>query len=171
MVFSSQLRITDVHIKLRFTVTNFQNKRHTKKGIIRNLTFTTMKKIGIILVLTLILVNTYSQNTAILYENEKGVFQSDREQNVTHVTIGNDLISVRDSEEGVNLRIGNAEINILESLEGSKSLNMLRYGTTVRAGYSTLQLYGTYYFTPLFKTGKGPELYPFEVGVSFSFES
>lgn len=51
------------------------------------------------------------------------------------------------------------------------SLNMLRYGATIRAGYSNLQLYGTYYYTPLFKNGKGPELYPFEVGVSFSFES
>jgi hypothetical protein len=53
---------------------------------------------------------------------------------------------------------------------GDFSLNMLRYGATVRAGYGMLQLYGTYYFTPLFKTGKGPELYPFEVGISFSFE-
>ena len=53
---------------------------------------------------------------------------------------------------------------------GDFSLNMLRYGATVRTGYGMFQLYGTYYFTPLFKTGKGPELYPFEVGVSFSFE-
>jgi hypothetical protein len=50
------------------------------------------------------------------------------------------------------------------------SLNMLRYGATARVGYGMFQLYGTYYLTPLFKTGKGPELYPFEVGVSFSFE-
>jgi hypothetical protein len=50
------------------------------------------------------------------------------------------------------------------------SLSMLRYGATVRAGYGNLQLYGTYYFTSLFKTGKGAELYPFEIGVSFSFE-
>jgi hypothetical protein len=50
------------------------------------------------------------------------------------------------------------------------SLNMLRYGATVRAGYGMFQLYGTYYMTPLFKTGKGPELYPFEIGFSFSFE-
>lgn len=53
---------------------------------------------------------------------------------------------------------------------GDFSLNMLRYGATLRAGYGMFQLYGTYYLTPLFKTGKGPELYPFEVGVSFSFE-
>jgi hypothetical protein len=51
------------------------------------------------------------------------------------------------------------------------SLNMLRQGATLRVGYGNLQLNGTYYFTPLFKTGKGPLLYPFEIGVSFSFES
>lgn len=52
------------------------------------------------------------------------------------------------------------------------NLNILRYGGTVRVGYSNLQLFGTYYFTPLFREGKGPggfDLYPFEVGVAFSF--
>jgi hypothetical protein len=50
------------------------------------------------------------------------------------------------------------------------SLNMLRCGATVRAGYGMFQLYGTYYMTPFFKTGKGPELFPFEIGFSLSFE-
>jgi hypothetical protein len=52
------------------------------------------------------------------------------------------------------------------------NLNILRYGGTVRVGYSNLQLFGTYYFTPLFREGKGPggfDLYPFEVGLAFSF--
>jgi hypothetical protein len=52
------------------------------------------------------------------------------------------------------------------------NLNMLRYGGTVRLGYSNFQLYGTYYFSPLFQDGKGPggfDLYPFEVGMAFSF--
>jgi hypothetical protein len=52
------------------------------------------------------------------------------------------------------------------------NLNMLRYGATVRLGYSNLQLFGTYYFSPLFQDGKGPggfDLYPFEVGMAFSF--
>ena len=48
------------------------------------------------------------------------------------------------------------------------SLNMLRYGFTARAGYKNINLYGTYYMTPLFREGKGPVLHPFEVGVSFS---
>jgi len=55
---------------------------------------------------------------------------------------------------------------------GDFSLNMLRYGSTVRIGFGNFQLYGTYYITPLFRTEKGPEgidLYPFEVGIAFTF--
>jgi hypothetical protein len=55
---------------------------------------------------------------------------------------------------------------------GDFSLNLLRYGATARVGYQNFQIYGTYYMSPLFKTGKGPggyELYPFEIGFSFSF--
>lgn len=52
------------------------------------------------------------------------------------------------------------------------SLNMLRYGATARVGYENFQIYGTYYMTPLFQTGKGPggyDLYPFEIGIAFTF--
>jgi hypothetical protein len=55
---------------------------------------------------------------------------------------------------------------------GDFSLNMLRYGATARIGYENFQLYGTYYATPLFRTGKGPagnDLYPFEIGIAFTF--
>lgn len=55
---------------------------------------------------------------------------------------------------------------------GDFSLNMLRYGATARIGYENLQIYSTYYMTPLFKEGKGPggyDLYPFEIGLAFTF--
>jgi hypothetical protein len=55
---------------------------------------------------------------------------------------------------------------------GDFSLNMLRYGATARVGFENLQLYGTYYMTPLFREGKGPggnDLYPFEIGIAFTF--
>ena len=45
------------------------------------------------------------------------------------------------------------------------SLNALRWGTTARVGYRDFQIYGTTYHTPMFKKGKGPQLYPFEVGI------
>jgi hypothetical protein len=52
------------------------------------------------------------------------------------------------------------------------SLNLLRYGATARIGYQNFQLYGTYYATPLFQTGKGPggyDLFPFEIGFACTF--
>ncbi|MCU0408713.1 MAG: PorT family protein [Bacteroidales bacterium] len=49
------------------------------------------------------------------------------------------------------------------------SLNTLRWGATARLGYEVLQVYGTCYFTSLFESGKGPELYPFEVGIALTF--
>ena len=49
------------------------------------------------------------------------------------------------------------------------SLNILRFGTTARLGYDFVQLFGTFYFTPLFEKGKGPQLYPFEIGIAFTF--
>jgi len=48
------------------------------------------------------------------------------------------------------------------------SLNVLRYGVTARAGYEMVQVYGTCYLSQLFETGKGPVLYPFEVGIALT---
>ena len=48
------------------------------------------------------------------------------------------------------------------------SLNVLRYGVTARAGYEMVQVYGTCYLSPMFEKGKGPELYPFEVGIALT---
>ena len=50
------------------------------------------------------------------------------------------------------------------------SLNILRYGPTVRIGYESFQIYATYYMNGLFQDGKGPELYPVQVGLSFTFD-
>lgn len=57
--------------------------------------------------------------------------------------------------------------------DGDFNLNLLRYGATARIGYENFTLYGTYYLTPLFKTGKGPgavDLYPFEIGIAFTID-
>lgn len=50
------------------------------------------------------------------------------------------------------------------------SLNVFRYGPTVRVGYESFQIYATYYMNGLFQESKGPELYPLQVGVAFSFD-
>jgi hypothetical protein len=51
------------------------------------------------------------------------------------------------------------------------SLNTFRWGATCRIGYEFFQIYGTCYFTSMFESGKGPELYPFEVGIAFTFNN
>jgi len=57
--------------------------------------------------------------------------------------------------------------------DGDFSLNLLRYGATARIGYENFQIYGTYFMTPLFKTGKSPggvDLFPFEIGIAFTID-
>jgi len=48
-------------------------------------------------------------------------------------------------------------------------LSPFRYGYTVRAGYGFLKLFANYYDTPLFESGKGPQIHPFTVGFMLSF--
>lgn len=53
------------------------------------------------------------------------------------------------------------------------NLNLLRYGATARIGYENFNVFGTYWLTPMFKTGLGPggvDLYPFEIGISFTID-
>jgi hypothetical protein len=45
-------------------------------------------------------------------------------------------------------------------------LSPLRYGFTARVGYRALKIFANYYPTALFKSNKGPELYPFSVGLT-----
>jgi len=48
-------------------------------------------------------------------------------------------------------------------------LSPFRYGYTVRAGYGFLKVFANYYDTPLFESGKGPQIHPFTVGFMLSF--
>jgi len=50
------------------------------------------------------------------------------------------------------------------------SLNEIRYGPTVRIGYDSFQIFGTCYINGLFKEDKGPELYPVQIGIAFTFD-
>jgi hypothetical protein len=47
------------------------------------------------------------------------------------------------------------------------SINPLKYDLTGRIGLGELCIFANYGMTPLFKEGKGPELVPFTVGISF----
>lgn len=46
------------------------------------------------------------------------------------------------------------------------SLSPFRYGAHVRVGYRSLNLFATYYITPLFGEVATPELYPFSIGLT-----
>jgi hypothetical protein len=47
-------------------------------------------------------------------------------------------------------------------------LATFRYGYTVRAGFRSLSMYTNYYVSPLFDKDKGPQVYPFVIGISLS---
>jgi len=49
------------------------------------------------------------------------------------------------------------------------NINPFRYGLTARIGFHNISLFGDYNFTPMFIRDKGPELYPFSLGLSLTF--
>jgi hypothetical protein len=49
------------------------------------------------------------------------------------------------------------------------NLNSFKYGIMVRAGYRWLNLYATSDMSRLFQKGQGPDIYPWAVGILFSF--
>jgi hypothetical protein len=49
------------------------------------------------------------------------------------------------------------------------NLSPFRYGLTARLGFEDVNLFANYYMTTLFEKDKGPELYPFSVGISIPF--
>jgi len=47
------------------------------------------------------------------------------------------------------------------------NINSFKYAATARVGYKNMGLFATYSLTPLFESGKGPDLTPFTIGISF----
>jgi hypothetical protein len=47
------------------------------------------------------------------------------------------------------------------------NLNSFKYEATARVGYKDVCLFANYSLSPLFQSGKGPELTPFTIGISF----
>jgi len=56
-----------------------------------------------------------------------------------------------------------------DKIRSDFNLSPLRYAYTARVGYKSLQVYANYYPTPLFEKNKGPELYPFDIGLCLTF--
>ncbi len=55
-----------------------------------------------------------------------------------------------------------------EVIKDDYSLAPFRYGAMVRVGYRELNLFATYYFSPLFGETATPEIYPFSVGLQLT---
>ncbi|PTN08953.1 porin family protein [Mangrovibacterium marinum] len=55
-----------------------------------------------------------------------------------------------------------------EKDHGSFNLNPFKYSAIARIGLRDLSFYATYSFSPLFKDGRGPELYPFTIGIALA---
>jgi hypothetical protein len=71
---------------------------------------------------------------------------------------------------GANTKIVYKENGDIQKVKDKDDYNLssIRYGFTARAGYRGLKLFANYYLTPLFETNKGPELYPFSVGLTLA---
>ncbi len=52
-----------------------------------------------------------------------------------------------------------------DKAKGNFNLSSFRYGLTARVGFSNLGLYANYYPTAMFEKDKGPEVYPFSIGL------
>ena len=56
----------------------------------------------------------------------------------------------------------------IEKDYGSFHMNPFKLDASVRAGFGVVKLYFNYSLIPLFNNNKGPEVYPFAAGISFS---
>lgn len=54
-------------------------------------------------------------------------------------------------------------------VRGDYQISPLRYGLTARMGYRAIQVFADYSLVPLFEKDKGPELYPFTLGLRLNF--
>jgi hypothetical protein len=45
------------------------------------------------------------------------------------------------------------------------NINAFRFGTTARVGYKGINVFGTYFFSSFFRNGRGPEMFPFTIGI------
>lgn len=55
-----------------------------------------------------------------------------------------------------------------DKIKGDFNLRQFRYGITTRLGYKALNLFAVYYPNTLFEENKGPEIYPFTIGISLT---
>ncbi|MFY8029594.1 MAG: GIN domain-containing protein [Bacteroidia bacterium] len=89
---------------------------------------------------------------------------SDNHSKSFHIAIGGQL----------GLRMGSRSKQVYD-VDGSRkrdinknsyNLNPFQYGLTARIGYGGLNIFANYNLSDMFKNNKGPELYPFQIGLT-----
>lgn len=93
-----------------------------------------------------------------------------------HIPAGREKIHLSAGVIGGLKLWSNAKIKYTEAGDKSKeknksdfNLSPLRWGVTARVGYKWIGIFANYYMTSLFKPTMGPELYPFSVGLAFTW--
>lgn len=81
-----------------------------------------------------------------------------------HLAVGGMATYVFDGKTKQKFRLDGQNFTTKERT--NFNLNPFRLNAHARIGYSNLTFYANYSLTPLFKKDKGPELYPFTIGVS-----
>ena len=76
------------------------------------------------------------------------------------------LVNSHTKYKGTDLTDGDG--NVKFKTFNVPNIEPLRYGATIRFGYSFINLYGYYSFTKIFKENKGPEMYPISIGISIT---
>ncbi len=75
------------------------------------------------------------------------------------------LLSSKDKYKG-NLESEGGSVNIKRKT--ISAVDDYAYGFTLRAGYKSFSLFGYYQISNIFKTGRGPEMYPISVGLTIT---
>jgi len=86
-----------------------------------------MKRTLILLIATAIISQAFTQNTSgvsRIKEDQRSA--ADTTDNMT-IVIGDDLVSIKDQDSAVNIRIGSRGLTILESLEGDRRMEFEKY--------------------------------------------
>ncbi|MFH0893109.1 MAG: DUF2807 domain-containing protein [Bacteroidota bacterium] len=92
--------------------------------------------------------------------------RKDKNGNTLHVSLGG-YGSVRIAAHTKRMWLDNNEVYKPKSHD-DYNLSTFRYGLMVRMGYGRWNVYATYALSEFFKSGQGPKLYPFSVGITLA---
>lgn len=65
----------------------------------------------------------------------------------------------------IGSKVKQIDDDVKTKIKGDYNINPFRYDATVRVGFGNYNLYASYALNSLFEKGKGPELYPFTMGI------